>query len=225
MQMCGCVNRFFPGAKPRASLVTVGKALLRDKIESRITQLNKCAEQSALTYTRQAHRIIVKRHRQVEMLGRRLSNCSAKLEHLAENGAPARSSTGSAATDCASCAAPPPEVERSKPVANCWLPVAPSVKAVLPESSKPVVTTPEVRKARKMFVESQRQVRRASTSTPLLNTRGGKVDWQGVLRGRCADVECAGEQMKKIGDYITEIIVVMTDAIGAAEHGGRLELR
>jgi hypothetical protein len=41
--------------------------------------LHRLAEQSGLLYARQTARFMVKRQRQVEMLGRRLENCAHKL--------------------------------------------------------------------------------------------------------------------------------------------------
>ena len=57
----------------------VGCDVIAAKVGTHIAQLHKLAEQAGRVYARQCDRLVVKRQRQVEMLGRRLAHCAEKL--------------------------------------------------------------------------------------------------------------------------------------------------
>ena len=116
----------------------VGCDVIAAKVGTHIAQLHKLAEQAGRVYARQCDRLVVKRQRQVEMLGRRLAHCAEKLRASAE-------------------AAPQP---------------APSGPA-------------EARKARRMFAESIRQMKKIGEDVEAVVTALG----QGV---RAAGIVDAG---------------------------------
>jgi hypothetical protein len=79
-EMVACLANLFPQSKVRPALVDVSNGVLSSKVGTHVAQLHRLADQAGMLYTRQCSRLIVKRQRQVEMLGRRLAHCAEKLQ-------------------------------------------------------------------------------------------------------------------------------------------------
>ena len=79
-EMVSCLATFFPQSKVRPALVEVSNKVLSSKVGTHVAQLHRLADQAGMLYTRQCSRLVVKRQRQVEMLGRRLAHCAEKLQ-------------------------------------------------------------------------------------------------------------------------------------------------
>ena len=76
--------KLFPQSTVRPALVEVSNDVLSVTIGTHVAQLHRLAEQAGMLYTRQCGRLVVKRQRQVEMLGRRLAHCAERLRSPGE---------------------------------------------------------------------------------------------------------------------------------------------
>ena len=79
-EMVSCLATLFPHSKVRPALVEVSNRVLSSKVGTHVAQLHRLADQAGMLYTRQCSRLVAKRQRQVEMLGRRLAHCAEKLQ-------------------------------------------------------------------------------------------------------------------------------------------------
>ena len=83
-EVVSILAKLFPQSTVRSALVEVSNDVLSAKVGTHVAQLHRLAEQAGMLYTRQCGRLVVKRQRQVEMLGRRLAHCAERLRSPGE---------------------------------------------------------------------------------------------------------------------------------------------